>query len=486
MPISLEKLLSPTAATSFEFMGETVNVTFAPYRYTGEMQELAERLSDEETADAATIADLREQADTVDRGGEQGREGAGPRPGSRRSELRGKAEELAVKVDRRARKKLRDVLATNGDGAGGPAGLLVAWDVMEGRKPLKTDRETIDRLPDVFLRVLFLSLARENQPDPPKAPTPTSPEIWVRAWFGAIPDWYELHPPPRGRSASPRSSSTTAPRDSSASRVALVGAMYAVEPPQPSGSRGSRVSHPGRPVCTPSSGSPGLKPASCATSRASNQVNKTQGVMAGSARTRADREGRRPGRHGVLRIGEYAAVAALAAAGASAKVGTTFQADDRADPHAGRRDAGRGRQDAPRHPGDGPRGRHRRPTSWRRACTTSSRSELRGAEALDILHASALGAKVGLADMESVTNALTAVWFSGIKGAKSMTDAMAILDGIVGVGNMHLQDLTDSFGLGHPRHRGDVRRRPSARSARRSRPDRRRRAGAISPRPGSR
>jgi TP901 family phage tail tape measure protein len=73
---------------------------------------------------------------------------------------------------------------------------------------------------------------------------------------------------------------------------------------------------------------------------------------------------------------------------------------------------------------------------------------VRGAEALDILKASAIGAKVGLADMDSVTNALTAVWFSGIKGAKSMTDAMAILDGIVGVGNMHLQDLTDSFKSG--------------------------------------
>lgn len=73
---------------------------------------------------------------------------------------------------------------------------------------------------------------------------------------------------------------------------------------------------------------------------------------------------------------------------------------------------------------------------------------VRGAAALDILKASAIGAKVGLADMDSVTNALTAVWFSGIQGAKSMTDAMAILDGIVGVGNMHLQDLTDSFKSG--------------------------------------
>jgi TP901 family phage tail tape measure protein len=73
---------------------------------------------------------------------------------------------------------------------------------------------------------------------------------------------------------------------------------------------------------------------------------------------------------------------------------------------------------------------------------------VRGAAALDILKASAIGARVGLADMDSVTNALTAVWFSGIKGAKSMTDAMAILDGVVGVGNMHLQDLTDSFKSG--------------------------------------
>lgn len=75
---------------------------------------------------------------------------------------------------------------------------------------------------------------------------------------------------------------------------------------------------------------------------------------------------------------------------------------------------------------------------------------LRGAEALDVLKASALGAKMGLADMESMSNALTAVskFGSGIGGVKDMTAAMATLNAIVGVGNMRMQDLAESFGTG--------------------------------------
>jgi TP901 family phage tail tape measure protein len=75
---------------------------------------------------------------------------------------------------------------------------------------------------------------------------------------------------------------------------------------------------------------------------------------------------------------------------------------------------------------------------------------VRDAEALDVLKASALGAKMGLADMESVANALSAVSKSGsaIGGVKDMVSAMGTLNAIVGVGNMRMQDLAESFGTG--------------------------------------
>lgn len=164
MPITLEKLLSPTAETSFEFMGETVNVTFAPMRYTGEMQDFAERLSEEEEGVQAKVAELRAEAETVLADAGKGTE-AQAIAAARAAELTGEASALEQKMDLADRKALRDLLSK----------LLVGWDVMEGRKPLKTDRDTLDRLPDIFLRFVYISLARENQPDPPKAPTSERP-----------------------------------------------------------------------------------------------------------------------------------------------------------------------------------------------------------------------------------------------------------------------------------------------------------------------
>jgi len=164
MPITLEKLLSPTADTSFEFMGETVNVTFAPMRYTGEMQDFAQRLADEETAEKAKIADLREEAVQIVASA-NGNVEARAVAVARAAELNGEADSREQTLDLRDRKALRDALA----------GLLVSWDVMEGRKPLGVDRKTLDRLPDLFLRIVFLSLARENQPDPQRAPDSVGP-----------------------------------------------------------------------------------------------------------------------------------------------------------------------------------------------------------------------------------------------------------------------------------------------------------------------
>ena len=73
---------------------------------------------------------------------------------------------------------------------------------------------------------------------------------------------------------------------------------------------------------------------------------------------------------------------------------------------------------------------------------------LRGADALDMLKVAAQGATVGQADLESVTNALAATNASGIGGVNGYKDAMGQLNGIVGAGNMRMQDLADSMGTG--------------------------------------
>ena len=73
---------------------------------------------------------------------------------------------------------------------------------------------------------------------------------------------------------------------------------------------------------------------------------------------------------------------------------------------------------------------------------------VRGAKALDLLTIAAEGAKVGHADLESVTNALIASEQSGVKGVEDMSQAMGTLNAIVGAGNMRMQDLADAMGTG--------------------------------------
>jgi len=71
-----------------------------------------------------------------------------------------------------------------------------------------------------------------------------------------------------------------------------------------------------------------------------------------------------------------------------------------------------------------------------------------GAEAMNILEVAAKGAAMGGADLESTTNALIAANQSGVKGVENMGQAMGTLNGIVGAGNMRMQDLTDAMGTG--------------------------------------
>ena len=71
-----------------------------------------------------------------------------------------------------------------------------------------------------------------------------------------------------------------------------------------------------------------------------------------------------------------------------------------------------------------------------------------GAQALDMLQQSAELAAVGQSDLESTTNAVVGVMKSGVGGIKDASDAVGVLNAIVGSGNMHLQDLVDAMGTG--------------------------------------
>jgi TP901 family phage tail tape measure protein len=68
--------------------------------------------------------------------------------------------------------------------------------------------------------------------------------------------------------------------------------------------------------------------------------------------------------------------------------------------------------------------------------------------AANIVAIAAKGAAIGHADLVDTTNALTAAMAANIPGVKNAADTMAVLNGIVGVGDMHMQDLAKAFGTG--------------------------------------
>lgn len=73
---------------------------------------------------------------------------------------------------------------------------------------------------------------------------------------------------------------------------------------------------------------------------------------------------------------------------------------------------------------------------------------LRGAAALNVVKLAAEGAKVGHADLEQTTNALTAAFASGIPGVQNMSQAMGALNATVGAGDMKMSDLNDAMSTG--------------------------------------
>lgn len=70
---------------------------------------------------------------------------------------------------------------------------------------------------------------------------------------------------------------------------------------------------------------------------------------------------------------------------------------------------------------------------------------LRGKKALVALRAAAMGSAVGLDSLENTADAVTTVIASHIKGAGGPVEAMSIMDKAIGLGKMHLSDLTESF-----------------------------------------
>ncbi len=72
----------------------------------------------------------------------------------------------------------------------------------------------------------------------------------------------------------------------------------------------------------------------------------------------------------------------------------------------------------------------------------------RGKAALDALRVSAMGAKMGGADLTSTTTAMLAVMVAGFKGVNSLKQAMGELRSTVGAGDMTFEDLNDALSTG--------------------------------------
>jgi hypothetical protein len=136
MPLTLDKLFSASIPASFVWADETVTIQWAPGRYTGEMDDLSERLNEDETQDRDDLA-AAESA-------ENARE----------------AQSIRARIERRDQRAVRTLLAT----------LIVSWDLMDGDEPYPTDDEHLIKLPPAFLREAFRAISGENQVDPPKAP----------------------------------------------------------------------------------------------------------------------------------------------------------------------------------------------------------------------------------------------------------------------------------------------------------------------------
>ncbi|HTG23809.1 MAG TPA: phage tail tape measure protein [Reyranella sp.] len=73
---------------------------------------------------------------------------------------------------------------------------------------------------------------------------------------------------------------------------------------------------------------------------------------------------------------------------------------------------------------------------------------LRGSKALQALTASSKGAQIGGSGLVETANAMAGALRVQMRDTKSASGAMSIMDGIVGLGKMHLAELTEAMGTG--------------------------------------
>lgn len=73
---------------------------------------------------------------------------------------------------------------------------------------------------------------------------------------------------------------------------------------------------------------------------------------------------------------------------------------------------------------------------------------MRGAAAMDVLTQSAKLAKIGMADLDSVTYAMSGVMSIGMKDVANAADAISYLNATVGMGDMRMDQLTAAIGTG--------------------------------------
>lgn len=143
MPLQLAQLFSATLHVSVtippEMTGgveESIDVEWAPARYTGEMDELASEIAEMESDGKAEVQEL---------------EDAGQKEA---------AFALVATINRRIVRSTRRLLSQ----------IVVGWDLMDGKKPHPTDLEGLLKLPDAFVMLVFQGISEGNQVDPPKAP----------------------------------------------------------------------------------------------------------------------------------------------------------------------------------------------------------------------------------------------------------------------------------------------------------------------------
>lgn len=172
MPLTLQKLLASSAKSAIPFLDDVVNVEWGPLRWTGEMQEFSDNLVTQGEDEAAALAGLRVKlveaarhvAELVAMGDD-----ADP---AEVADAHRVDRELSNEIDRRER-----ALDKGGKGFVRKAlsDLIIGWDLMDGDKPYPTDEQSLARLSDAFLRVVFLGLSIENQADPTKGPSSSEP-----------------------------------------------------------------------------------------------------------------------------------------------------------------------------------------------------------------------------------------------------------------------------------------------------------------------